>query len=78
MQRSVRMGSLVGLMLVGAYLTDIHWLHQPVACPAQGFINCQVVLTGPDSMILGVTVSKKASPLAPQGVRGVEPVLYTG
>jgi uncharacterized membrane protein len=49
--------SLVGLIVLGAYLTGAHWGHQTVACPTTGLIDCKLVLTGPGSVLVGLPLA---------------------
>lgn len=51
---SWRIGPLVLLILLTAYLTGVHLAGGTVACSTQGFVDCQAVLTGPGSVVLGL------------------------
>ena len=51
---------LVGLG-VSIYLTAVHYAGVPVACPANGSVNCEVVLSSRYALIAGTNVPTSAA-----------------
>lgn len=49
--------ALVGVLVLGLYLSWAHWFHATVACPATGLIDCTAVLTGPGSVVIGLPLA---------------------
>ena len=54
---TVKSIALFGVLILGAYLTGVHWGAHTVACPTNGLINCNAVLTGPGSVVIGLPLA---------------------
>lgn len=52
--------TLFALAIIGAgialYLTSVHYAHVDLVCSAQGFVDCQRVISSPYSVIPGTTL----------------------
>lgn len=73
---AIHPASLVVLIVLGAYLTGAYWGHQTVACPTTGVIDCEAVLTGPGSVVIGLPIACWGGLWA--GVRFLFPYLPRG
>ena len=58
MRRGLRLALCAAGLLISAYLTALHYdTHIPLVCQASGIVNCEGVLTSPQSAWLGVPVA---------------------
>lgn len=54
------LAGVAGIAISG-YLTAVHYAGVPLACPANGAVNCDVVLSSPYAIIGGSTVPTSAA-----------------
>lgn len=60
LRRSWGQVALFALAIIGAgialYLTGVHYAHVDLVCSAQGFVDCQRVISSPYSVVPGTTL----------------------